>query len=86
MALSRWCQALSVTWYLTCEFEEIYTVLPFQMSLTDGKKSTVFIGQTFVIPADNAGVVVGEDLTPYGVLTLCAVNGLPIVCWDVYIF
>ncbi len=30
---------------------------------------------------DNFGVVVGENLSCYGILPLWAVNGLSIVCW-----
>ncbi len=32
-------------------------------------------------PVDNFGTVVGENLTPYGILALWAVNGLSIVYW-----
>ncbi len=35
------------------------------------------------IPVGNFGTVVGENLTPYGILALWAVNGLSIVYWNV---
>ncbi len=35
----------------------------------------------YIYAVDNFGTVVGENSTPYGILALWAVNGLPIVYW-----
>ncbi len=44
-------------------------------ALTD--RQTMYSGYgTFIIPGDNFGTVVGEDSTPYVILTLWTVNGL----------
>ncbi len=40
-----------------------------------------FVNAVMPCPGDNFGTVVGENQTPYGILSMWAVNGLSIVCW-----
>ncbi len=44
-------------------------------------RSDIGWGNMSMYPVDNFGTVVGENLTPYGILALWAVNGLSIVYW-----
>ncbi len=72
--------------YANCEHyaglvETLKVVSIISLALCQTRYKQVPVFSRLSNPVDNFGAVVGENHTPYGILTLWAVNGLSIVYW-----